>query len=393
MSAASGGVDVKAVSDTIGGLAKREFVLRRAGKDTPELFTSRWAMSYLRGPLTRDQIASLTVTTEPTPVVSPTAPPPAADETVVMPEIASGVPVRWLDPAAPWAAQVNAVTGGGRLMAAIAARVRLRYDDTKADLVADEEYEAIIHPLAATVDVSIASPVDYDDRDLLTTAPSGAQYVLPDAPIKNKTFWSQLERGLVDHLVRNKAMEIYANRDLKLYSRVGESEADFTVRCRQEGEARADAETAKLRDKYETKAKTLQDQLATAQDRSQLLATQAKSKQGEELLSAAGSLLGSFLGGRRSTKSMASKVLGGLGGAAGRRGRTAAAGDRVEAAHDKVARIEQDISDLETELQQEVTEISQRWDGLAGRVTTVPVTLEKTDVSVAQLAVVWVPVG
>src|SRR4029077_5183160 len=59
MSAAAGGVDVKAVSDTIGGLAKREFVLRRAGKNTPELFTSRWAMSYLRGPLTRAQIASL----------------------------------------------------------------------------------------------------------------------------------------------------------------------------------------------------------------------------------------------------------------------------------------------------------------------------------------------
>jgi hypothetical protein len=343
--------------------------------------------------LTREQIASLTVASEPAPSAPTSAPPPASDETVVMPEVASGVPVRWLDPGAPWATRVNAVAGGGRLMAAVAARVRLRYDDAKADLLADEEYEAIIHPVAATVDVSVAVPVDYDDRDLLTSAPSGAHYVLPEAPIKNKTFWTQLERDLVDHLVRNKAMEIYANRDLKLYSRVGESEADFTARCRQEGEARADAEAAKLRDKYETKARTLQDQLATAQDRSQLLATQAKSKQGEELLSAAGSLLGSFLGGRRSTKSMASKVLGGLGSAAGRRGRTAAAGDRVAAAHDKVARIEQDITDLETELEQELTEISQRWDAVAARVTTVPVTLEKTDVSVAQLAVVWVPVG
>ena len=61
MSSASGGVDVAAVGDTVSGLAKREFVLRRAGKDEPEVFTTRWAMSYLRGPLTRDQIASLTV--------------------------------------------------------------------------------------------------------------------------------------------------------------------------------------------------------------------------------------------------------------------------------------------------------------------------------------------
>ncbi|MGI9030499.1 MAG: ATP-binding protein, partial [Ilumatobacteraceae bacterium] len=54
MSAAAGGVDVGAVSDTISGLAKREFVLRRAGQDQPEVFTTRWAMSYLRGPLTRE---------------------------------------------------------------------------------------------------------------------------------------------------------------------------------------------------------------------------------------------------------------------------------------------------------------------------------------------------
>ena len=38
---------------------KREFVLKRAGKDVPEIFTTRWAMSYLRGPLTRDQIKQL----------------------------------------------------------------------------------------------------------------------------------------------------------------------------------------------------------------------------------------------------------------------------------------------------------------------------------------------
>jgi hypothetical protein len=52
-------VDVGAVGRHDLGLAKREFVLRRAGKDQPEVFTTRWAMSYLRGPLTRDQIAQL----------------------------------------------------------------------------------------------------------------------------------------------------------------------------------------------------------------------------------------------------------------------------------------------------------------------------------------------
>src|SRR5688500_12318606 len=113
LSSASGGVDIAAVDDTISGLAKREFVLRRAGKDSVDVFTTRWAMSYLRGPMTRDQIAQLmdgrraepTVTAHEPTTGEPAVPAPVElghDETSVMPEVADGVAVRWLDPAAPW---------------------------------------------------------------------------------------------------------------------------------------------------------------------------------------------------------------------------------------------------------------------------------------------------
>ncbi len=74
MSAASGGVDVAAIGATISGLGKREFVLRRAGVDQPTVFTTRWAMAYLRGPLTREQIASLTGPAESAEALPP--PPP-----------------------------------------------------------------------------------------------------------------------------------------------------------------------------------------------------------------------------------------------------------------------------------------------------------------------------
>ena len=54
---ASGEVDVTAWDARISGLGKRQFVLKTARSAQPSLFTTRWAMSYLRGPLTRDQIA------------------------------------------------------------------------------------------------------------------------------------------------------------------------------------------------------------------------------------------------------------------------------------------------------------------------------------------------
>ena len=72
MTSAAGGADIAAIDATISGLGKREFVLRRAGTDTPEVFTTRWAMSYLRGPMTRDQIAGITVRHAPPAPADPT---------------------------------------------------------------------------------------------------------------------------------------------------------------------------------------------------------------------------------------------------------------------------------------------------------------------------------
>ena len=415
MSAASGGVDVQAVGDTISGLAKREFVLRRAGKDQPEVFTTRWAMSYLRGPLTREQISTLmadqrettaartpepaaaatatTATAAASPVSTEPAAPVAGDATTVMPEVAAGIPVRWVDPAAPWLAAVGSDPRGTTASAAVIARVTLRYDDPRADLVHDDEYEAVLHPLPATVDVSRAIAVDYDDRDLRDQPASPCTYRLGDAPVDTKTFWTGLERDLVDFLVRSRSMELLVNRDLKLFSRPGETGEAFGTRCYQAADAKADGETAALRTKYEAKVARIRTQMQAAQGRADVLETEREGKRNEEFLSTAGSILGGLFSGRKSRGGLLGSVLGKAGSAAGRRSRTSAAGDRVEAAHNKVGSLNDQLEQLESELTQEVMEIDTRWNALSKNITTVPVTLERADVRVTQLALGWLPVA
>src|SRR4029079_9812703 len=122
----------------------------------------------------------------PLPVAAAAAPHPAAapvgdDATPMMPEVAQGVGVYIVDPAAPWLATVGGTPGSTRYAPAAVARVRLRYDEEKADLVVDEEYEAVLPPLTSAADPAAAVPVDYDERDLLAAAPGPASFVLPDA--------------------------------------------------------------------------------------------------------------------------------------------------------------------------------------------------------------------
>jgi Helicase HerA, central domain len=401
MSSADGGVDVSTISDTISALGKREFVLRRVGHATPDVFTTRWAMSYLRGPLTRDQIKTVVGDDRPAAPVAaaasgssagaaaaPAAAPIGDDQTPVMPEVAAGIPVRFVSPSADWIQTWSGYPNGTQFEAAAMARAKVRYDDEKAGLVEDTEWECVLYPLTQQPDPSLATAVDYDDRDLVTEAPAGATFAIPEGAIKSKTYWTDIERGLIDNLVRTQSMNVSANKALKLFSRSGESPEDFAARCQKAASDASDAEAATLRGKYEDKAKRIQDQLHLSQQRLEAAKSAEHAKAAGAILSTAGSILGSFLGGRSNAGSILGKVVRGAGRGAG----TATAKQRADVVETKVQQLTNDLQSVEDELTTELSDISSKWSGVAGQIDTIPVSLEKTDINIVQLVLAWIPV-
>ena len=57
--ALGGKMDAERLKPILAGLESRTFLLHNVHEDGPVVFKSRWALSYLRGPLTRDQIKQL----------------------------------------------------------------------------------------------------------------------------------------------------------------------------------------------------------------------------------------------------------------------------------------------------------------------------------------------
>jgi len=531
LSSAGGEVDVKAAAEVISSLDKREFMLRESGASAPALFTTRWAMSYLRGPLTREQIstlmqgryapppttggttpaaatqptdaataapapdkttpgstpagagtasaaspamgagatatpaaegtpdtaaagataastapgaapdatapttggattpASTTATaasaapgatpeatapttggaTTPAAAASPaaaaaaptgtgtataaTAPPtPTGDEETVpvAPKVADGVAERWLDPAAPWIGQVpGALATSTKLAPALVARVALLFDDSKLDLRHTEEWEAVYSPLPATFDPAQAVNVDHDERDLRTEAPAGATYVLTDAPIDRKSFFTGAEKAIVDHLYRTSTQQVPYNRALKLAGRVGESADEFAARCRAAATEAADQDQVKLQKKYAARIDRAQAAVATASDRAAQAQAAEQTRKTSAMASGAGALLGAMLGGRRSARSIARDIGSALGG----QGRSKEASTRTDTARNNMARKQQALADLEQELAAELVEIDQTWQEKAAAVETVDVRLKRNDIRVSAFALVWMPVA
>jgi hypothetical protein len=440
LSNAAGSVDVKAVSDTISNLGKRQFLLKRAGKDAPEVMTTRWAMSYLRGPLTRDQIGKAMEGPAAAPAAAPAAPAPdaaaapvpaaapadpaapavpatapdaaavpaaapsvapvaaaapavappvvgtttpataGADESPVMPSVPAGVPVSFLDPATPWLASVGLAPGGQHLRAGAVARVQLRYDDVPANYVHDQEYEAVCTALPQVPASAVFTDVDYDDRDLVTTAPVGSVYGLLPGEVSKKPYWTALQKALVDQLVRTRTEEIYVNKTLKAYSRVGETQADFITRCEALAGEQADKAMTALRTKYATKLDSARLKVTDTQIAAQ--SAQADYDANFGMAATVTSALGSLLGGRRSRSSITSQA---------RKEATASA--KLGSTGAKADAAARSYAELQARLNEEIVALDDQWKTTASTIETKAVPLSKSDVAVTDFRLVWLPVA
>jgi hypothetical protein len=393
---AAGSTDVAALDTAIGGLKKREFLVVSAKSATPALFMTRWAMSYLRGPLTKEQIETLMkdaprarVEAAPATASAATEPPEetAEDATPVTPSVASGVSVSYLDPAAAWATQIGAVAGATRFRAFLAARVSLRYDDSSAGVDESQEFEAVYGPLDGGLDLDSETVVDYEDRDFGDAAPTGSSYVLAQAPLDKSTFFSGAAKEIRQRLVRSRPLELYRCKPLKLTSRPGETEEQFAARCDEAGQAEADQEATKLKDRLETKRDRLQSALERAKRRAEELEEGQRSYQTNELVAGAGAVLGALLGGRRNARSIARAA----GSLSSRHGMSSRAAERKETAEHRAQQAADDLEVLEQELLDDVAEIDDRWQAKAAEIETVAIRLEATDVQVVETRLVWVP--
>ena len=402
---ADGSVDVDEVERMISGLDKRQFVLRSTRSSTLPLLTTRWAMSYLAGPLTRGQIGELmaghsTVSSASSAPatgsvaasaaaedsIAAAAPVLADNESTMPPKVPDTLSIRYVHPSTPWLEAVGASADGTRLTPALAARVTLLFDETKADLRHSEEWEAIVPLEGSRIDVDAAISVDFDDRDFGPDAPAGAIYVMPEFNF-TATATKKAQTDLRAKLYTDETLTLLHNRDLKLWSRPGETESDFAARCATAADNGADAAAAKLRDKLETKHDRVQAALAKAADRVAELEEQAKGRKTQNMVDLGSSILGGLLSGRKSARSLGSAARRMSSGS--RQSKSTEA--RLQTAQNRVAEKIDELEELEAELQDAVIEIDDEWNEKAANIELSDVPLEKTDITIDDFLLIWLP--
>ena len=393
--AASSGAqfDRAQIESILSRLGSRVFLMNNTHEDKPEIFQSRWALSYLRGPLTRDQIKTLmdplkasgstgtSVSSAPKIISSSSA--PASTNTMQPAALPPDIPSFYI-PMRGSASSGNKLLYMPRLLGA----AKINFSDTKTKI---EISESKVFVTAVTDN---AIPVAWDDadeinipaKDLEKSPQNNALYSeLPSTASQSKNYlaWN---RDFNNWLYGTQKVELLSSPSLHEVSQPGESEQEFRIRLQQSAREHRDEMVAKLRDKYSSKIAVLQERLRRAQQAVEKQADQAKQAKLQTALSFGGTLLSAFTGRKvsSSTISRASTAFRGV-------GRAIDESKDVSRAGDTVAAIQQQLTAVQAEFDSETQTLQEKIDPSTEALESIVVKPSKSDIQVQLVALVWMP--
>lgn len=385
VAAGSGGAfDRAGMEETLAGLGKRIFLMHDVHRPEPAIFESRWAMSYLRGPLTRSEIKRLTgdrlpeadAPAEPAARVEPAATgPQAGDRPVLPPDIREFfVPFRGTRP-----------TGSGLHYAPVLlGSAEFRCDDRKAGVDVSREIMALfpMTPGPVPIDWDAAGIAGSTDLDLSDAPVEGAVYGDPPTAALDEKSYTKWRRQFADWVYRTQVVRILRSPVLEEASRPEESERDFRIRLQQLARERRDESGAALRKKYESRIARLEEKSRRAQQAVEREREQARTQKVQTAISFGATILGSVFG--RSSLGRGTTAARGV-------GRSIEQAGDVHRAAESLAAAQEELRVLDAEFRAELDALKERIDPLTEPLEEIEIRPEKNDVSVRLVSFAWAP--
>jgi hypothetical protein len=382
--------DRRTIEKVLSGLKSRVFLMHNVHEDEPVLFHTRWAMSYLRGPLTRPQIQSLMadrkdgVTAEAPAPRSKAKPAKAGRVTAARPAVPGDIAEAFLP---------TATAGGAssRLMyrPALLGAADLHFANARAG-VDIWETVAYVAPLKARAGINVwkgAERLAAAEPELVNEPEEAAEFGKLPAKASKASSYRSWQKAFKTHLYQNHGIDLLRCPGLKLKGLPAESESDFRVRVREAAREKRDAGLEKLRKKYTPKLATLQDRIRRAEEKVGREKSQYDQQKMQTVISVGATVLGALLGRKVASVGTVGRATTSARGF----GRTAREKGDIGRAKRDLAALYEKLADLETEFEEEVNLFGERMDPANFEITTTVVRPRKTDINVGNFCLAWLP--
>lgn len=371
-------------------LGSRVFLLHNVHEDAPVVFQTRWALSYLRGPLTRNQIKTLMdprkkAALEATPVKAETdlgtpTGPDLSQPPLIPPEIRQRI-----------FTAATIVPTGSRLVyrPGLIGLAKLRYADAKSKVDIWQDVAMLLTVTGSvpesTWDAATFIPpgnLDYDAEP-----DSQAVFAEVDSLLTKPKQYQTWGKELKTYLYQERSLNLWFSADPKLYSDPDENESAFRARLKQLMREERDLQLEKLRAKYASKFDTIKNRIRTAEERVAREEAQYSDKKMSTFLSIGTTIFGAIMGRKIASATNVRKAS----TAARNVGRTAKEHDDIGRAKEALEIQNQKFTDLEDKFQQEIDELEEPIRPEDLEIEAYPVRPRKSDLMVNEVSFAWLP--
>ena len=395
LTTAGAGFDRGQLDRMLSGLGKRVFLLHNVHEREPVLFQTRWALSYLRGPLTRAQVRSLCAdapeaatkqlgsTKQRAAAHAAAATAPPAPERPGRPERDRGGLRPPRRPRAP-----RRPTG----LPPVGVLQRPRAPRLRAPQARPLGGALLLRPAGGRGSAGRLGgggrqrgrgrTLRIDDEP----EPGVAFADLPSCVSGQREF-ARLAKDLKSYLYRERRLTLWKNREFKLLSKPDESEAAFRGRVALAAREDRDLDLEKVKASYGKKLDRLRERVRKAEERVDREEDQYSQRKKDTLVSFGTSLLGALLG-RKKVSSTNARRAGTVMRSAGRASKEKS---DIERAERELEAREEDLAELQREFEDAVGELEEPVRAEELELEPVEVAPRKSDLDVGAPRLVWEP--
>ncbi|MEM9695387.1 MAG: hypothetical protein AAGA56_22780, partial [Myxococcota bacterium] len=383
--------DLAGLRASLARLPSRCFLMNNVHETEPVTVHARWAMSYLRGPLTRPEVERLAAPTSLAATPRPSDPSDNRALSAISPaagpvEGRSERPMLNLPLEEVFLAPAAGATGALEYVPSLLATVEIAYQRARppVDHLVRERHLA---PLVEGRVTSMWRGAErFDKARAVADAPLTGLNFRPPPPGWTEKKLRDAEKAFIKHIAKTERLRLWSC--LGETSEPGESNAVFLARLRQTHREGRDRAVAEVKAKFEKRHTSLMNKIRRAQDKLAKEAGQAEQRQLDTALSVGTTVLGAIFG-RRTTVS-------------GHAGRAAAAVRKGAAARREkgdVARAERDLAALQGELQELDEELTWALTEVKADAAELPEVKEtavrpsRGGVEILEVVLAWTPVA
>ncbi len=387
------GADRKVIGDALGRLDKRVFLMNNVHESEPVLFETRWALSYLCGPLTREQIRRLPCSGGETSGEEREAEKPHVRTVLARKaEAATGAAPSHAGP--PMVTGIRQIyprrlNGNGSLQPILVGVASVRYRDVKAKIDLQREC-ALGAAFPGTLDGVAWEEAETLDLNDFDTAPPAAAATLewgevPPEGVRAASY-DQWKRGLAAWLVDQQTLTLLECPANGMLSQPDESESEFRIRLSLPLREARDARRQALRDKYGRAKEALEKRQRTAEERVRTREAQAGESRMQTVISMGSTLLSMFLGRKKVSATTLSRAATSARGVS----RTLKKGGDLDAAREQTDAIKAEMAQLEENLRDDLDAAHDQFDHLTTPLNSRELRPTRTGTRVEWMALGWV---